>query len=308
MKRKLIKQGSGGLTFYVPKDWTKSNNLNPGDEIDIRPIEGDLLISSKINSQKKEKTITLPKGSEKIPRIMLNSLYRLGYDKIIVNYSTKQQEEDIREIVDHRLLGFEITDEQENKIIIENVTEPSDEKQEVLVRRMFYIINDSFELLNFDLKNNKFVNGANIVTKTKRLNKYNSFCRRNITKRKFSETTATYSWELYQKMLLVQHSIWHFHTVISKEKSKKISKASMVLLDNIRSYYNQIHESFFKKDVDNLLMVLDKAKSDLYSSVQVQMKKTSGSEAIMLYYIGELYRLVYVLSVPLVSLLLVREE
>ena len=202
------------------------------------------------------------------------------------------------------MLGFEITEEGADYVIIENVTEPSEEKQEVLVRRMFLIIKDSFDLLNNDLQNQSFNNLASMVGKTKRLNKYNSFCRRNITKRKFNETKETYSWELYQKLLLIQHSLWHFYEVLNKEQPKKVSENILQLSKTAQNYYVQIYEAFFKKDIDLLLSILEKSKNSLYGAVHKEMKKSTGKESLILYYLGELYRLVYILVMPMTALLL----
>ena len=53
MKRKLIKQGSGGLTLCVPKKWVDVNKLEAGDEVEVVEEKGNLLMSS----SKIEKTI-----------------------------------------------------------------------------------------------------------------------------------------------------------------------------------------------------------------------------------------------------------
>jgi phosphate uptake regulator len=38
MKRKIISQGSGGLTVYLPKQWTKERKISPGDEVILEGI------------------------------------------------------------------------------------------------------------------------------------------------------------------------------------------------------------------------------------------------------------------------------
>ena len=44
MKRKLIKQGAGGLTLCIPKKWTEKANLKAGDEINLTEDENSLKI------------------------------------------------------------------------------------------------------------------------------------------------------------------------------------------------------------------------------------------------------------------------
>ena len=47
MKRKLIKQGSGGYTFYVPKQWVLHRGLKAGDEIDVVEKDKTLVVRTK---------------------------------------------------------------------------------------------------------------------------------------------------------------------------------------------------------------------------------------------------------------------
>ena len=44
MKRKIIQQGSGGLTIYLPKKWADQKGLITGDEVDVKESEQGLLI------------------------------------------------------------------------------------------------------------------------------------------------------------------------------------------------------------------------------------------------------------------------
>ena len=163
MKRKLIKQGGGGLTFYVPKKWTESNELRAGDEIDITDVEDNLIISRGVKIKKKSSKIIVKKDSEQLIRIRLNALYRMGFDKITVLFKTKKQAKIVKEVIEKKFIGFEVVEEKGDLLVAENVTEPSGEKQKALLRRMFFIVDESFKLLEEDLKNGTTGNKENII-------------------------------------------------------------------------------------------------------------------------------------------------
>ena len=44
MKRKIIRQGSGGLTIYLPKKWAEEKGLRIGDEVDLKEAPYGLLV------------------------------------------------------------------------------------------------------------------------------------------------------------------------------------------------------------------------------------------------------------------------
>ena len=75
MKRKLKKQGIGGLTFYIPKKWIVKKGLEPGDDINIQEIQDKLVLSSEKIKKKNQIEITLENQSKEFIRNYLNQLY-----------------------------------------------------------------------------------------------------------------------------------------------------------------------------------------------------------------------------------------
>jgi len=304
MRRKLVKQGQNALTVTLPRKWTKASNLKAGDEVDITLIDNNLLLSTEARLEKKETELKITTESEQYIRINLNVLYRLGYDKIKVFFETKKQKKIVNTIVEKILLGFEITDERDNYVVIENVTEPSEEKQEVLLKRMFLITKESFALINNDLKQGKFDGLSVIAQLTKKLDKYNNFCRRNISKKRFTEKRISYYWELYIKLILIQHSLLHLYEALDKDRHLKISKSTFDLFGSLQECQNKLYEGFFKKNMHILQKVNEKAKNNLYAGAIVKMKSTKGIETVVLYYLGELSRLIYLATVPMTGIML----
>ena len=108
MKRKLIKQGGYGLTFYVPKKWIDAKHLNAGDEIEVTEEEDKLILE--VGKAKKEiRKVEITVGAENFNtyRSLIGGLYRSGYDEIHVHFSDKESVSELQKTAD-ALYGFEI--------------------------------------------------------------------------------------------------------------------------------------------------------------------------------------------------------
>ena len=121
MKRKLIKQGIGGFTVYLPKKWVDERGLKEKAEIEIEEVENSLVLTADAVPQKRSIEIHALSENQQFLRMELWNPYRRGFDKLIIHYNTKTQKQIIEREIDLHLLGFEITDTEKNIIIAENV-------------------------------------------------------------------------------------------------------------------------------------------------------------------------------------------
>jgi len=302
MKRKLIKQGGGGgLTLYVPRAWIKEQGLKPGDEVEFTQVEHSLLLSSEAKVEVKETTITITHENQSFIHANISSLYRLGYDKIKVIYNTKEQYSTIKDCVENFLLGFEITDKKEDYILLETVSEPSGEKQHILLRRMFFLIKESLTVLHEDLANGKLKNFEVINKNGQKMGQYTHFCIRNIMRKKFLEERSSYYSELYQNLAKIHTSILHLYKIACKDPRKT---KYLNILELIQKNFNNIHEGFYSKDFESLVKANKSLVNLLYNKVHEGLKKEKGMESINLYYFGEISRLMNFTAVPILGILL----
>jgi hypothetical protein len=305
MKRKIIRQGGGGGgTIYLPKKWIDHKNLHPGDEIDITEVDDCLLLSAETKTTKKETTLKIHSNGETFIRTNLSDLYRLGYDKVKIIYENKDQADYVESAVENFLLGVEVTEKGKNYLILENVAEPSGEKQETLVRRMFLLIKESFELVHNDLISGKFSNLQQLKQLTYKVGQYNNFCRRNISKKKFTEEKIPFHWNMYVYLLLIQGNLLHLYQFLDKQKKLKMSKKNILIFNNLETEFNNLYHGFFKKDLNALEEVNDQARSLLYKDTYKQLEKVTGKESITIYYFGEMARLIYLITSPMLGILL----
>src|SRR3989338_11154387 len=148
MKRTVSKMGNSSLVMSLPHVWVKENNVTMGDELNVEPMEKGLLVSL-TNIRYKEKTLRVDVSALSNRTILniLNSAYRLGYLTVIITFKDAGQLSYITETVRERFLGFEVVEEKGNVCIIQNVAEPSADKIEIILRKVFLLTRQSFEFI-----------------------------------------------------------------------------------------------------------------------------------------------------------------
>lgn len=302
MRRKLIRQGDNALTVTLPAKWIQSHGLKAGEEVEIEESSNQVIIQADSKTEKKSAELKLTTKSEQIIRSNLNVLYRVGFDRIKVYFNTPEQQKIVKGVADSRMLGFEVIEENKNLMILENVTEPSEEKQEVLLRRIFLIIKDSFAVMTEDFNRNDFPHSSNLIQNSKNVDRYSNFCNRNISKKRFTEERIHSYWDLYSRLLLIQHSLLHLYEIIDKNRKIKLSSHTEKVFHQVRSNFEQLYEGFSKRDLKILEKVNDFAKQTLNQEILLQLKKNKGEDNLVLYYCGEISRLIYLCTVPLFAI------
>jgi len=181
MKRKIIKQGHNTLTITIPSEWTKKLNLSAGDEIDISPINGNLIVGAKQHSELKSTTIDIT--GLRVPMLwrFFQSAYREGFDEIKVTFDSSKKDYEgpynyystqfeykrlgekpikeaplvmLQELVD-RFIGVEIIDSKENYCVVREMGELSAKEFDNSLRRIFLLIIEVFEKTIGLIKNNE---------------------------------------------------------------------------------------------------------------------------------------------------------
>ncbi|MFC1722946.1 AbrB/MazE/SpoVT family DNA-binding domain-containing protein [Nanoarchaeota archaeon] len=304
MRRKIIRQGVGGNTIFLPVKWVRANDLNAGDEVDVEEAENKLIVSP--GPGEKNDVFQLQLGEEydrRILAIKLKVLYRLGHDQIRIKAHDIRQAKIIKKIVNSPELGFELVREKEELLEIESIIEPGEEKQDVMLRRMMFIVQEAFATVSYDLHVSRYINLKKMQDLNADINQYYAFCRRNIMKKRFTEKKASYYWEMYSRIALIEHSVLHLYEMLDKNRKVKISKPTVKLLEEVTEGFDQMVKGFYKEDVKQVQKVFAGFDDLFYRKILGRMKKSSGVESIVVSYIGEMSRLIYLTSVTMSSIM-----
>lgn len=134
--RKLQRTGGGTFILSLPKKWIKKYSLEKGDSFALFEQENGLFITPKFE-EKKEKQVDVT-ADEFVARKIMTS-YTYGYTSMkITGNLTNEIRFQIRETVD-TLLGYEIIDEKESSILIQDLLNPSELPTKKALKREYFL-------------------------------------------------------------------------------------------------------------------------------------------------------------------------
>jgi hypothetical protein len=292
VKRKLIKQGAGGLTIYLPKRWVEQRGLNHGEEVTLEDLGTSLLVSG-IRKERMEIELTLSAESTRDLRNILTHLYRNGYDLITLrNANAKAASLLTKEL----LLGFEVTSTADY-VRIENVSEPAEERYDVLLRRIFFIIKETQRIIREDAV---YAQADEIEELRKQQDRLILYCRRVLIK-EVHQRNPVLGWELLTFLMHIEHAYYYLYQYMAQHKVK--SKIVKELLHDLEEYFDLYYDAFFKRDITYIHELNRRAKELQFGKCYTALEKAKGSEVVALSHIRELLRLVQIGSSPILSML-----
>lgn len=245
-QRKVIPQGKGGLTVYLPKSWVDKRGLKGGDLVDINEIEGDIVIGSK-KSEHREYVIELTLENIILLRQILVYPYRMGFDTIVLKGECLEIIDEVQEIVTKYLLGFEVTSKSAKQIVIESISEPDETKFETLLRRLFLIIQEHFTVLVQSLEQGNFDAIKRVTELNLQCDKYAYFCKRAIKKEKYTSKILII-WQLLNSLQQINHSFTYLYQDVQNTTVTNTSIFKLQLSE-LNKYFNSVMDGFYKKNL-----------------------------------------------------------
>ena len=173
MKRRLIKQGEEEDS---PSTSQKSGQTRKGSKKETTSTSKNETPHSSSNQHDKnvaKETIELNEHNRKDMYPLLTHTYRGGADKLTFNNVTPADVKSIKQYAERLLLGFEVTDVKDNTLILENISEPTEERYEALFRRIFLIIKETHTLLEESARTERMTRSPK--SKSSETNKTNSY-------------------------------------------------------------------------------------------------------------------------------------
>jgi phosphate uptake regulator len=281
MQRNIIKQGNNSYTLTLPIKWIRENNLDKTLKISILEENESLILQSEEKKIEKKIKISLENKSKRLIRVILNNLYRAGYTEITL-INLKKDVEFIENLVTSRLLGFEVINISEKEVKIKNIAEPNFENFDSILRKIFFIIKQSFQ--NFD-------NKESISDK---VNLYINYLQRVIINSdKFIRETAHNYYLITTRLLLIQHSL------------SRINKKP-ILLNETLELFEEYTKNFFQENMENLIITHNKLSKLIHETYIKELEK-SKSNFIDNYYIGDIIRNLHLISTNSISIFSFRE-
>ena len=234
MEKKLTAQGPRDRKSYtvtLPIEWVKEQGLEKTKLVELDIIGNKIIISQ--HKEKEQRVII--KGND-YPSSMikvLQGLYRAGVNEVRMNLSDNSQVEEILDIIDKKLIGYEIIEQKKDYLIIKDITKESEDDFKIIFRRIFLLIleisesDDIIQIKALDRNIKKLIN----------------YCQRILMKKGHVEFTKTPLYYLILDRLekLIDEFNWLLHITVPKNKEYPELKEINILL-------RQAYELFYKYD------------------------------------------------------------
>lgn len=166
--RKLQCTGGGTYIISLPKKWIRKYALGRGDSFALFEQETGLFITPKFE-EKKEKQVEIA-ADESVSRKIMTS-YTYGYTSLkITGDLTNEIRTSIRETVD-TLLGYEIIDEKENAIFIQDLLNPSELTTRKALKREYFLASSMHKDLTDSISSGTFHLASDIIARDSEVDK-----------------------------------------------------------------------------------------------------------------------------------------
>lgn len=304
MERKLIGQGKGGLTVYLPKKWIDKKGLKGGDSVKITETNTNLVIGSQVR-EKREASFEMNDEIRTQLKEILTHLYRRGFDKMTFSNCNAESIKIIQNVTSKYLLGFDITDRTKDRCVIENISEPADERYEVMLRRVFLINQEMIELIAGDFDGHSFSNMAEVESLKEQLDKFCLFCRRLLVKEQY-ERDSLFEWELLTFLMHIVHTLYYMYKYASEHKLTKDIELQR-LFKELKNYFALFYDSYYKRDIKAIYKINSSKGKYQFGSCLEAIEKSKGHNAIIASYIREVFRIIQIGTSPILSELLKEE-
>lgn len=303
MRRKLVKQGAATMMISLPSKWIKEHKLEKGDEIEVEEREGKLEITTGAKAKEgKEVNIEVTKENKQDMKNVLTHAYRKGVTKIIIKGENREIRKDVRLTTSDLLLGFEITELNPNKIVIENISEPSEAKYDVILKKTFQIIQETQDLIINDFENNSLKNLQEIDDLKNQQDRFVLFCRRLLSKG-VSGKDPLLEWELLTFLMHIEHRYYSLYEYASKDKITKDLEI-ISLLKSLKQYFSLYESAYWNKNINSIHKINDLKKEFYFGKCLKSLEKSKGKNIIILAYIREIFRIIQIGTSPILASLL----
>ena len=299
MNRKLIKQGKGGFTIYLPKKWVDGRGLKEGENIDIYESDEFLIVGSD-KKGRKEITIDISEINKKDLKHMLTHLYRRGYDIIKLNHLDSNLTTKVRKITEELLLGFELTEKGDDFCVLESISEPTEQKYDLLLKRSFLLIKDTIELIINDF--GKYEQVKESYSLMIQQEKFVLFCRRILNREKYIKNSLV-SWELLTHLMHIEHALYYMYEYAVKKKIKKDFDIIRTMI-NLRDQFDLLYGAYHKKDLKNIHHNFNARKEYCFVTCFDNIEKFKGSKSGLFAHLRGVFRWVNATNSPVMSILL----
>lgn len=179
MKRSVILMGGKTYVLSLPSQWIKRYSIQKGEELDIEEKGNALFVRTDKRSTTKEIEIDFSPLDKVLGRAV-GAIYKAGYGRAKIHFKTQEQLDKIEDTLKRTLIGFEITKQDKNYVLVENLADLKSEEFDASLKRLFFSLENMHEETLAALSSLDTKALEKVIEKDGNINRLADFCRRVI--------------------------------------------------------------------------------------------------------------------------------
>lgn len=273
MKRKLIKQGVGGLTVCLPKKWAEKYHLTGGDEIEVQEESNYLILSSQARSPIQRQEISLEDYNQELVSRIITNAYKRGIDELKLSFKKDMPLSAINEILTTLTLGYEVTEVKDKICLIKSFTAEQEENIPISIRKCFFLIKEMGEMIQRDISQRKFSNYAQIDSLHQNVRRLTNYAIRTGSKTIKDTIKIQQNAVLFVNLFLFSIKLKYIYYHASREK--KISNSTVKLIEKLLHLFAVFYDAYYLKDL-GLINEIINLKVELVDELNTMIDKGNG--------------------------------
>jgi len=303
VKRKVIQIAGSTQLVSLPREWCKHNNLKKGQEVDVLETHNKILISTEANPVKRDIEVDVSELTPRLADRLLARAYQQGYDELTIKFDKIEVGIALQTKV-RELLGFDVFEQDENKIVIRSISSKLDVDFDAALRKAFLIVMDISQTCLVAFKKGDTNTLKNLHYRDLELNKFCYFCLRAINKGQYD----AYDKYILYYIIETLEDVGDAYKELMDSLVKISSKPKMI---NIFEKTNEVlrlsYQFFYKPDKISVVNAYDKLLVTR-KLVEQSIKNSSPEEIKTLMIFDTILRLIYHFSTMRLDKLKERKE
>ena len=290
MKRKVIQIANSTQLISLPRKWSQKYGVKKGDELEVEEDGSKILISTERPQDSGNIEVDITGADRDFLLFLIRSLYIKGYNEIKLIFNNS--------LIDHhrihkkvtvisevhiemsRLTGIEVIQQHGNFCILKVLSESSIKDFDVILRRLFLLINDaSDDLVKGIVENDKYLLGT-LEEKHNTITKFMASGLRLLNKFGHPDHKNTVLYWLIIECLDNVNDILKETARDMLKLNVKISKNCENILHRINNSLVEYYNFFYKFDY-KLVEKISTERYGILEDIKSSSKKLSKEELIL---------------------------
>jgi phosphate uptake regulator len=243
MIRKVIQLAGKTLVVSLPSKWANSNGVRKGSEVEVEEKGDKIIISTTTKTGlRTEVDIT---GTVPMTKRVLGAIFKIGYEEVLVKFSTSEELALAQEAIREEFIGFEVVKRSKNFLNIRRVKTLEIHEFDTILRRMFLALLGMAEESLQAIRKKDELWLKTVALTDKDINKYADFCRRLLNQKGLSVSNRPMPmYYIIEQLERIGDSYRDICTAAIY--IKKLSKGREKLHIEVEAFLRLLYECYYK--------------------------------------------------------------